>query len=243
MENSLYLGLSRQMVLRTDMQIIANNVANMNTPGFRGQNTIFDEYVSDPKGADDPLSFVLDRGQYQVTKEGPVSKTGNPLDIALVGPGFFSVLSRDGEVGYSRAGNFQLNANSELISSAGRPITDQGGQPIVIPEDSIEINIDEKGTISNQDGEIGQLNIVEFGDVQDLIPFGDNVYKLPAGVNPQPAANTRVSQGMLEGSNIEPVIEMTRMIDTLRTYQSLQRAMSSENERLQEAIRTLTKTQ
>ncbi|HRQ61733.1 MAG TPA: flagellar hook-basal body complex protein, partial [Alphaproteobacteria bacterium] len=88
MENSIYLGLSRQMVLRTNMNIVANNVANMNTPGYRGQNTLFEEYVSDPRGSDDPLSFVYDYGQYEDTKQGPLSATSNPLDVALNGPGF-----------------------------------------------------------------------------------------------------------------------------------------------------------
>ena len=237
MENTLYLALSRQSVLQNNMDIIANNVANMNTVGFRGQNLIFKEYISDPKGEDDPLSFVYDEGQYQDTRSGPVTQTGNQLDVALNGPGFMSVTGPGGKTAYTRAGDFQIGPNGELVTSAGFAVNGQSG-PIVIPAGSTEVKIDEKGVISNQNGAIGQLQISEFDNVQKLDPMGNDLYTTNA--TPIPAENTRVMQGALEGSNINPILEMTRMIQTSRAFQGVQHLIENESDLMRTAIQKLT---
>lgn len=239
MENSIYLGLSRQITLQTNMDIIANNVANMSTPGFRGQNLVFSEFISDPRGAEDPMSFVIDRGAYQLTEAGPVRTTGNPLNVALAGPGFLGAQRPGGEIGYTRAGNFQLSPEGTLITAAGLPVASAGGGTISIPRESSEINIDERGFISNQNGQVGQLMVVEFDNLQNLEPAGDNTYITAAAA--QEPVNTTVKQGQLEGSNVKPVVEMTRMIKTLRSFQNVQNILQTENERLRTAIQQLTR--
>jgi flagellar basal-body rod protein FlgF len=239
MENGIYVGLSRQMVLRTNMDIVANNIANVNTPGYRGQNLLFKEYISDPRGADYPLSFVYDVGQYQDTVAGAVKVTGNALDVALGGPGFLGVVGPDGKVAYTRDGGFTMDADGILRTSAGHAVAGQGGGQITIPRDSSEIHIDRKGVISNQDGPVGQLTVVEFDNVQKLDPMGDNLYTTTA--TPKNAEKTTVRQGALEGSNVQPVIEMTRMIDTLRSFQSLNNILQTENERLRTMIQRMTR--
>ena len=115
MENPIFIGLSRQLALQKNMDVIANNIANMNTPGYRAQNMVFTEYLADPKGARDPLSMVLDYGHFQQTEEGPVSVTENPLDVALGGPGFFGVQTPEG-IKYTRAGNFELNVMMPVMA-------------------------------------------------------------------------------------------------------------------------------
>ncbi len=244
MENSIYLALSKQLVQQTNMNIIANNVANANTAGYRAQNLVFEEYLSEPRGkttdpgADDPLSFVYNRAQYENTASGSLSFTGNTLDVALAGPGFFGIQGREGEIMYSRPGQFQTNAEGILVNSAGFTVAGQGGGSITIPADSTEIKIDNKGVVSNQDGQLGQIMVVEFEDVQTLEAQGNTLYRSPTeGID---AANTVVKQGQVEGSNVQPVVEMTRMIETLRSYQSTQKVLQSENERLRGAIRKLT---
>jgi len=237
MENSIYLGLSRQMVLRTNMDIIANNVANMNTSGYRAQNTLFEEYLSDPGGAEDTLSFVYDKGQFQTTESGPVTVTGNPLDIALAGPGFMGVESKQGEPVFSRAGSMTLDAEGTLTTAAGLKVRGDGGGYITIPQGATEIKIDEKGVVSTQNGPVGQIMLAEFENIQQLEPLGNNTYKTDA--QSLEAVNTRVMQGSVEGSNVQPVLEMTRMIDTLRSYQSTQNMLQSENDRLRGAIQKL----
>ena len=183
MENTIYLALSRQVALRTNMDMIANNIANANTPGYRAQNLLFEEFIADPRGdftdrgAEDELSFVYNRGQYQSTEAGSLSFTENPLDVALEGPGFFGVQSNDGEILYTRAGQFQLDAQGTLVTPDGAPVASQGGGSIVIPPDSTEIKIDQRGFVSNQDGQLGQLMVVEFENIQALEPTGNNLYR------------------------------------------------------------------
>ncbi|MCC6598360.1 MAG: flagellar basal-body rod protein FlgF [Alphaproteobacteria bacterium] len=239
MENSIYLGLSRQMVLRNNMDIVANNIANMNTSGYRAQNLMFEEYVSKDKQDFDPMSFVYDRGQYKDTAPGSLTPTGNPLDIALTGPGFIGVQEPGGAIAYSRAGSLQTDAAGTLLNSAGYPVASAGGASIVIPQGSTEIKIDARGVISNQDGQIGQIMVAEFQNLQTLKPLGDTLYQTTEA--PLPAENTHVKQGMLEGSNVKPIIEMTHMVETLRSYQSIQNVLQTENDRLRGAIQKLTR--
>lgn len=242
MENTIYIGLSRAQTLQTAMDLTSNNVANMDTPGYRGQNPLFIEYISDPKGkteTNDPISMVYDYGQYQVTKPGPIQRTENPTDVALSGPGFFGVQTKDG-VQYTRAGNFSLNASGQLVTPSGLLVAGQGGGPITIPRDAKEIKISEDGTISTDQGQVGQIGVTEFDNVQDLEPTGDNLYKATkAG---KPSTGTKVMQGMIEGSNVQPVLEMTRMVNILREYQSVQRLIQGEHERIRSAIQRLSKT-
>lgn len=240
MENSIYIGLSRQMALRTHMDLTANNIANMTTPGYRSQNLLFAEYLADPRGAEDEMSFVYDRGQYQSTMAGPLQQTENPLDMALVGPGFFAVGGAAGQTTYSRAGNFQLGLDGTLQTSAGFQVLGQGGGAIQIPEDARELKIDEKGVVSTEDGPIGTIQIVEFDNIQELKQMGNNLYTTDA--IPREATNTKAQQGYIEGSNVNAVLEMTNMIDISRSFQSIQQSLQQENERLRSAIQKLTKT-
>lgn len=237
MENSLYVGLSKQVVLRENMNIIANNVANVNTPGFRGQNMVFTEYIEDPRYMKEDISMVLDYGQYQMTDPGPVKNTGNPLDIALIGEGFLGIQTNDG-VQYTRAGNLSMNVEGTLVNALGLPVANEGGGEITIPEGATDISIDRTGVVSTADGVIGKLMISEFANEQELNPAGNGLYVTDA--QPQPPENTTVVQGKLEGSNVQAVIEMTRMIDVSREYQAVQNMMNSENERLRSAIRKLS---
>lgn len=237
MENSIYIGLSRQVALRANMDIVANNIANMNTSGFRAQNILFEEYLSDPRYADDELSLVYDYGQYQNTDQGAMSLTGNDLNVALEGPGFMAVEMLGGETGYTRDGNFQITADGTLVNSSGRPILGNGG-PIVIPANAGDVTIDERGIISTQAGQVGQLQLVEFENVQELEPVGHNLYRTDGQVSP--SVETRVSQGYLEGSNVNPIVETTRMIEILREFQGLRRVLDGEHERLRDAISKLT---
>lgn len=239
MENSVYIGLSRQMALSHQMDMIANNVANADTPGFRAQNLTFKEYLSHPRGMKDKLSFVYDSRQYSSPQAGPARPTGNPLDVMLNGNGFLGVRAPDGARAYSRAGNFHLSPAGELENGAGLAVLDAGGSPIAIPADSQQITIDSQGIISNQGGQIGRLMVMEFKDMQSLKPIGNTAYV--SSETGTPATQTTVQQGFVEGSNVQPVVEMTRMVDVLRSFQGVQNILDAENERLRGAIEKLTR--
>lgn len=240
MENSIYLALSRQMTLHTNMAITANNVANMNTPGYRAQNMLFAEYLSDERGMEDPLSFVYDRGQYQNGAAGPMQQTENPLDIALVGPGFFGVDGPGDASTFSRAGHLQMAPDGTLQTAAGFAVLDQGGAPIIIPQDAQELKIDDNGIVSTEAGPIGTIQIMEFANIEELDPMGNGLYATEAVGTP--ATQTKVKQGYIEGSNVNSIVEMTNMIEISRSFQSMQQAMQTENERLRNAIQKLTRT-
>lgn len=238
MENSIYVGLSGQVALEAKMNIIANNVANVSTPGYRAQNAVFKEFISDQRRMKEDVSLVFDYGQYQVTDPGPIKLTGNALDVALVGPGFLGIQTPEG-VQYTRAGNFSINPLGELVNARGMKVADQGGGTISIPAEAEYITIDEKGVVSTEDGAIGSLMVAEFKDYQKLEPAGNGLYQ--SDEKPAPAAETRVLQGKLEGSNVQAVLEMTRMIDVLREYQSVQRVMQNEHDRQNTMIQRLSR--
>ncbi len=247
MENTAFIGLSKQIALRTQMNVIANNVANLSTPGYRAQNMVFTEFVEKPPGKhdslgkQDPVSMVLDYGHYQVTAPGPMKFTGNDLDVALEGPGYLGVEAPDGEKTYTRAGSFQVNTLGELVTGRGHKVMSEGGGTITIPADAGKVRIAEDGSVATEDGEIGKLMMVEFENLQDLKASGDGLYRTEE--EGTPATNTRAIQGMLEGSNVQPVLEMTRMIDVLRAYQSTQRMLQSEHDRQRTMLQRLSRGQ
>ena len=240
MENSIFIGLSRQVALQAQMDVVSNNIANMNTPGYRAQNMVFTEYISKPDGyrkVQEPLAMVLDYGHYQSMDPGPIRVTGNPLDVAIQGKGWMGVQTGEG-IMYTRAGNFQMTVAGELVTGRGDLVAGEGGATITIPDDAKEIRIAEDGTVSTDQGPVGKIMVVEFANDQDLEAAGNGLYKTAA--EPQPVADSRVMQGMIEDSNVQPVLEMTRMIDVLRAYQNTQRMLQSEHDRERTMIQRLS---
>lgn len=240
MENAIFVGLSKSVGLKREMDVVANNIANLNTPGYRQQNMVFNEYLADPRGAERPLSQVLDYGQYQDTRPGSIDHTGNPLDVALSGSGYLGVEGPGDAPTYTRAGRFNINANGEIVTPAGFPVLDEGGNPIILPQNAAGISIDETGVISTEDGEVAQLKVVEFANEQDLAQIGNNLYTTEQEEIPSPT--TTVIQGAYEQSNVQAVLEMTRMIEVSRSYQSVQRMIEQEHSRQKDMIEKLSRT-
>jgi len=239
MENALYVGLSRQIALQRQMSLTANNIANVNTPGFRADKILFEEYVDKPKPTNESLSMVFDYGQFKDVAAGKVSQTGNALDIALEGPAFFMVETAAGTQ-YTRAGNFTLNDNRELVNAAGNPVLDSGQGRLVLPSGIREITITTDGQIMTEQGAAGQIGMTEFANVQNLQPTGAGYFVAINGEQPVPAKNTKMRQNMLEGSNVQAVLEMTDLIEISRSFQSNQRLMQNEHDRQRSTIQTLT---
>jgi flagellar basal-body rod protein FlgF len=236
MENSLYVGISRQLALTNSMDMIANNVANMSTPGYRAQNPIFKEFITNTSGDRGRLSMVYDYGQWQSTTAGPAHFTGGTYDVALSGPGFMGITTPTGETMYTRAGNFTVSSSNQLVNSAGYTVAGSTGAAISIPPDAREVKITDDGDVTADGNVVGRIMMMEFENLQSLKPQGNGLYSATGGL---PATETKMKQGMLEGSNVNPVLEMTRMIDILRNYQSTQKMISAEDERQRSGIQKL----
>jgi flagellar basal-body rod protein FlgF len=235
-ESPTYIALSRQLGLRRQMDMVANNLANVNTPAYKGEKMMFVEFLSEPQ-KDVPLSFVQDRGSARDLRSGPLTKTGNPLDFAIAGDGYFTVQTDRGPR-YTRAGRFQLSTDRQLTNSQGHALLTATGQPIVVPPGSNEITVAADGTISAGTESIGRIGVTNFANQQAMKREESNLYSSDAP--PQPVAGARVLQGSLEESNINSVIELTKMIGIHRTYAANQKLLQEEHERARRAITTLT---
>lgn len=244
MDNTSYVALSKEAAIWRQMGVIANNMANANTPGFKDEQLMFTSYLAKTKSDASPfgrkLSFVQDYGVIHDTREGPLEQTGDPLDVAIHGPGYFTVDTPAGQR-YTRAGHFDLDFNGMVVTSAGYPVLQQNGNPIVIAPGESGVTIAGDGTISTQNGVIGQLQVVTFSNDQQLQPMGDGTYQ--TAQTPTPVAHANVVQGMLEQSNVQPVVEMTSMLNTLRNYEGVMNMIQNEHDRQMKAIDTLSAAQ
>ncbi len=234
---------SYQDSLRRAMDVVANNVANVNTTGYKRENIAFDTYLIQPTQKDS-FQFSVDNGTYRDAAQGPTLMTGSPLDVAIQGQGYFAVQTSAG-IRYTRAGSFQLNNEGALVTPAGDQVLGDGNQPIILPTDARDILIASDGTITALTGngtsatQFGLLRPVKFQNEQGLSPVGNNLYA--ATETPEPDTESRVVQGSVERSNVQAVTEMTRMIEISRSYQMVARLLDNENQRQSDAIRRLGK--
>lgn len=238
MENSIYIGLSRQTALRREMSMVANNIANMNTTGFKREMMIYQTYP-EKTGFTDKLDFVIDQGTAIDYQPGGLKITSNTFDLAIRGPGYFEVDDGTGTK-YTRNGTFTMDENNRLVTQDNHPVLDTQGNPIVIPPASdLKLVIGEDGTVSVGDEIVGQLSVVEFDNLLDLKKDRDSLYS--SEVAPIPATNSQVAQGAIETSNVNPIIEMTNMITVQRTYEAVKTMIETENERQKEATQRLAR--
>ena len=245
MDNALVLSLSNQMVMRRNMEVVANNIANMNTTGFKRESAVFQEHVvridrqTDMGSRKTPISFVRDTLAVHDMSDGPMVPTGSKFDVAINGPGFFAVSTPEGER-FTRNGNFGLDDTGRLVTTSGHPVLDDGGAEIVFSPQETGITIGRDGTISTDQGVRGRLQVVDFANPQQLEAVGDSLWKTDEA--PLPSEASSVVQGMLEQSNVQPVVEMTRMIETMRSYQSSSELMNANEELSRKAIQRLGET-
>lgn len=239
MENTSFIALSRATALERQMQVVANNIANMSTTGFKAETPLFTEFVEKPQ-KDEKYSMVLDRATFRNTSNGAINPTGNPLDVALEGDGYFMLDTLDGPR-YSRAGSFTLNDTRELVNSSGLPVLDDGGNTITIPANVADIRISPQGDVSTEQGPLGKIGVVRFAQEQLMNQLGNNLYQTNEKPTPVEAGETKVRQGFLEGSNVQAIMEMNNMIEVNRQYQSVQRLLQGEHERLRNAYSKLTR--
>ncbi|MCW5730743.1 MAG: flagellar basal-body rod protein FlgF [Alphaproteobacteria bacterium] len=239
MENATYIGLSRQMAMRRQMDVIANNLANMNTAGFRSEQMLFEEHLMRLAGREQAkASFVLDWGTLRSLRDGAIETTGNPLDVAISGRGFLVVETPEGRR-YTRNGHLRLSDQGELTTRDGHAVLDDRNAPIRLERADGRITIAPDGSVSNANGLVARLNLVRFENEQQMRKAGDNLY---SSDEPElPAEGAQFVQGAIEGSNVEPIVEMTNMVELHRSYQAMQRVLEADQEIQRRAIERLGK--
>lgn len=242
MDVTLYVGLSHQVAMRRNLEIIANNIANMNTTAFKKEAVIFQEYMVQMRDTDTPVarnvSYVQDKALIRDFTEGKFRPTDNPLDLALDGKNFFSVQLENGEIRYTRNGHFKISDDGVLVNSNGNPVLDQNNNVITFNPEEHEIDIAGDGTVSvNGRGAIARLGVVTFENLGQLEKVGDSLYS--TSEEPQEATNFKVMRGMIEDSNVEPIIEMTNMVNVSRQYQTMAKLLEQQQDLHSKAINRL----
>ena len=237
MENALLVGLSAQIALRRNMDIIANNLANVSTTGFKREAPMFEELLAEIQadtGSMREVSFVRDWGVLRDMTSGPLLQTGSAFDVAVEGDAMLVVRTDAGER-YTRDGHMKLNAQGQIVTADGSPVVGDGG-PISVPPNTTDIKIAQDGTISAGSETVGRFRLVKFPPGA-LHKEGKNLFS--ADVPPEPPTNARVLQGMIERSNVEPVVEMTQMIEVMRAYQHSSETLSATDELMRKALQRL----
>jgi flagellar basal-body rod protein FlgF len=235
METTGYTILTRQSGLMREMQVVANNIANISTAGFRREGVIFSEHVA-RAGADPSLSMASAEGRLVDLTPGAMTQTGGTFDFAITGPGFFQIATPEGPR-LTRAGAFGPDPAGTIVNRDGHALLDEGGAPVSVPPGAGLVSLGADGTLS-ADG-------LPFARIGLWTVAGDNPLQHEAGTrfvatgSLVPADGTQVRQGFLEDSNVDPVTEMARMIEVQRSYELGQTFLDREDGRLRGLIQTV----
>ena len=230
-----YTTLSRQQGLMREMRMIANNIANQATTGYRHQGVIFSEYV---RRTDEAGIVSMSAAQVRDSSfaQGGLTRTGGQLDLAIEGDGFFLVQTPQGER-LTRNGAFATSSAGDLVTQDGHPVLDSGGAPVFIPPDATDLAIAQDGTLSSNGAPIGQIGVVSPLDRGAMIREGGVLFRADQGYEPTQAP--RVMQGFVESSNADPILQIARMIEVQRAYEMGQNFLQREDERLRGAIKAI----
>jgi flagellar basal-body rod protein FlgF len=239
MDNPGYIALSRLVAQNRATAVLANNMANTETPGFRANRPIFAQHLerqrdsrSFPGGAE--MNFAWDRATWRDESAGPVQTTGNPLDIAISGEGYFAVQTPRGER-YTRAGRFALGSEGTVVDAEGNPLMDSSGNPFRVGPGDSRLTVRGDGTLASENGEIGRIRVVRFADAQRMVAEGERLLS-DGGQAAEPMDRPALVQGALEGSNVRPVLELTRLTAEMREFQFVAQFAEKEGERLSGAV-------
>ncbi|WP_146588178.1 flagellar hook-basal body complex protein [Puniceibacterium confluentis] len=236
METAGYTTLTRQSGLMREMQVIANNIANTATTGFRQEGVIFSEHVARTDLGS--ISMATAQIHNTSTLQGTLTQTGGQFDIGIQGEGFFLVQTPQGER-LTRAGAFSPNADGDLVTPDGHPVLDPGGAPIFIPPDATDLAIAQDGTLSSRGRPLGQIGVVQPVDFNGMVRQDGTLFESTDGFDP--VVQPKVMQGFLEASNVNAVGQIARMIEVQRAYEMGQSFLESENQRITDAIKTFIK--
>ncbi|MBS1076016.1 flagellar basal-body rod protein FlgF [Gluconobacter sp. Dm-73] len=238
MENSTYIALSRMDAQQRAMSVVADNMSNASTVGYKRENVLFSDFLSHQHGSKqaegaDTESYTQDRATYRDFQQGDMQSTGNPLDLALGGEGYFQVRTANG-VRLTRAGRFEEQQDGAVVDESGNALLDRDGQPIVIPQTDHRITISADGVISTETGEQGQIGIVTAQDDNKLQAEGSRLLRTEQPTTAVERPN--IVQGMVEGSNVQMMTEVTKMMQIQRNFQFMAQFVDAEATRQKNAI-------
>lgn len=251
MDNTMYVGLSQQMLLLRKLDIVANNIANADTNGFKLETLMSADDPVTPTGAKaglQTLQFVLDQGVARDFSQGSMITTGASLDVALNGMGFFQVQTANG-VRYTRDGRFTTDPQGRLVTQAGDPVLDAGGAPITLNAANGAVSIGRDGSISqntpgqSQSQQVAKIGVVRFDSLSALSKEGAGLFVNTSNQTPQAAPDVIVQQGMLEASNVQPIMQITDLIKLQRAYEGVSTMISNTADLSKSAIQRLGSVQ
>jgi flagellar basal-body rod protein FlgF len=220
------------------LDVRAENIANADTPGFKGETVMFSDYLLQQRGVATPpggqtVQMVQDRATWRDFQEGQVEKTGNALDLALQGDGFFTVNTQRGPR-YTRSGRFSISQTGQIVDMAGNTLLGTDGRPITITPDDTNLVVTSDGGISGDAGPIGKLRVVRFDDQQSMQAEGSSLFN--TSQPPRAVAQPDVMQGAVEGANVQPITQLTQMMSEMREFQFASQFVDAEAKREQSAI-------
>lgn len=237
MENAIYATLTRQTGLKREMAVVANNIANLSTTGFKREGVVFSEYVT-ALSPDPSLSMARASGRHVDLSQGSLENTGGSFDFAILGDGFFLIETPEGER-LTRAGHFLPSAEGELQTPEGHPLLDAGGAQIVVPAGAKAIHMTQDGTLSADGEAFAKLGLWQSADPLSLRHQSGTIFSADA---PEPLEeNGKILQGHLEAANTNPILEVARMIEVQRAYEIGQTILDLEDQRIRSVIQTLTR--
>ena len=234
MENAGYTTLSRQSGLMREMQIVANNIANAATTGFRQEGLVFSEHVAAIDGGPS-ISMAGAAIRNTSMMQGTLTETRGALDLAIEGDGFFLIETPLGER-LTRAGSFSTSGEGDLVTNDGFRVLDAGGAPVFIPPDAADLSVAADGTVSAGGRPLTQIGLYLPADANALAREDGVMFRAESGV--EPTDSGRIVQGFLENSNVDPIGQLARMIEVQRAYELGQSFLDAENERQREALKT-----
>ena len=236
MQTASSVALSRLIAQQRALEVTAANIANATTPGYRGEHLQFSDWLMRQSGqtpGSGTVAYAQSPATWRDPRIGPLTHTGNPLDLAIGSNGFFSVQTSNG-VRLTRAGHFELSASGDIVDAQGDALLDANGHPLQISTADTTLTVGGDGTIASENGQIGKIGVVAPADDQSLQGEGGLLFSAASAT--QPVAAPKLTQGAIEESNVQPTLELVRMLSGQQAFQFLAQFLQAESDRQQSAI-------
>lgn len=232
------VATSRLVAQQRALDVIADNIANANTPGFKAERVLFSDWLSRQSGTTAPpggstIAYTQDRATWREQQAGTLTHTGNSLDLAVTGNGYFSVSTPRGPR-LTRDGRFGLMPDGTVADGAGDAVLDSNGQPVKLSPTDTRLSVAGDGTLSSENGQLAKIGVVSVTNPMLLTAEGNTLFRADAPT--APVATPGLVQGAVEDSNVQPVVETTRMMNNLRQFEFMSQFIQAESDRQQSAI-------